>query len=130
MARLFWDASALVKRYFAEDYSDTVDALFDAVGLTDMITSPWGYVETYAILVRRLNEKVLDVASFTAAVAALQVEVVDHPEFSILPAGDAVLFSCLSLIRKHSLNSTDASILRLLLDYVHATGATDCVLVA
>src|SRR5262245_24367720 len=111
MVRLFWDASALVKRYFAEDYSDTVDALFDAVGIANMITSPWGYVESYAILVRRQNAGALDIASFNAAVAALQAEVVNHPEFSILPAGDAVLFSCLSLIRRHNLNSTDASIL-------------------
>jgi hypothetical protein len=56
----FWDASALVKRYLLESGSDTVNALFAAVPRDRMVTTPWGYAETYSVLLRRLNGGILD----------------------------------------------------------------------
>ncbi len=69
MALLLWDASALVKRYFLELGSETVDALFPAVSLQEMATTPWGYAETYAEGLITLNPETLapaDVAAFLA----------------------------------------------------------------
>ena len=50
MALLFWDASALVKRYMPETGRATVNALFENDPLPEMMGTPWGYLETYSIL--------------------------------------------------------------------------------
>jgi hypothetical protein len=42
MALLFWDASALVKRYTSEVGRETVNALFAIAPMRDMATTPWG----------------------------------------------------------------------------------------
>lgn len=55
MALLFWDASALVKRYMPETGSEAVNALFECVPLPDMTAASWGYLETYSILLRGYN---------------------------------------------------------------------------
>jgi len=41
MALLFWDASALVKRYFVEVGSETVDALLASAPRHELATTPW-----------------------------------------------------------------------------------------
>jgi predicted nucleic acid-binding protein len=130
MAQLFWDASALIKRYFVEQGSDTVDALFAAIPHQEMCTCPWGYTETYSLLVRRLNEKILNAATFTTAVTALQAEIVTDPDFGILPISENVIFGSTGIIRKHNLNATDAAILTMLLAYLQQAGTPQCVLVA
>ena len=50
MTHVLWDASALAKRYIAEVGSDTVNALFAAVPLAQMVTTILGYSETFAAL--------------------------------------------------------------------------------
>jgi hypothetical protein len=129
---LFWDASGLVKRYFLELGSETVDALFAAEPTPEMITTPWGYAETYSILLRRLNGGVIDPATFTAAATALQSEVVDGPDFSLLSIRDEAVFASLLMIRQHNLNAADAAILTTLLEFVRGRSpdAVPCVLVA
>ena len=42
MALLFWDASALVKRYMPETGRATVNALFENDPLPEMMGTPWG----------------------------------------------------------------------------------------
>jgi hypothetical protein len=79
MALLFWDASALIKRYFIELGSDTVDAVYTHSSTHDMATTAWGYAETYSVLLWRLNGGILDLPAFTTAATALQAEVVDDP---------------------------------------------------
>src|SRR5687768_4012306 len=111
MTLLFWDASALVKRYFPEVGSETVDALFAAVPMPDMATTPWGYAEAYSILLRRLNSGVLDLPSFTTAVTALQAEVVDSTDFGLMSVSDEIIFASIMLMRQQNLNATDAAIL-------------------
>ncbi len=130
MALLFWDASALVKRYFIEDGSATVDTLFAAAPGHHLATTPWGYLETYSILVRRLNGGVLDKRAFTYAVTSLQAEVVNEPSFGFLPIGDTTIFASSGTIQKHNLNATDAAILTMLCEYVRSVGQADCVLIA
>jgi predicted nucleic acid-binding protein len=62
MGWLFWDASALVKRYTPEVGRDTVNALFHNLPAPAMATSPWGYLETYAIYVLALPNRGVDCA--------------------------------------------------------------------
>lgn len=132
MAWLFWDASALIKRYTAEAGRETANALFHTVPPLAMATTPWGYLETYAILVRRLNGGVLDLPSFSAAVTALQTEVVHNGDFGLLPIRDSAVFASVATVRHHNLNATDAAILTALLEHVGSLpdGGSDCVLVA
>jgi hypothetical protein len=48
VALLFWDASALAKRYFGELGSDTVNALFTSAEPEEMLTTPWSSTTTTA----------------------------------------------------------------------------------
>jgi predicted nucleic acid-binding protein len=132
MALLFWDASALAKRFFGEVGSDTVNALFAGAAPHEMAATPWAYAETYSILVRRLNAGLIDSPTFTTAATTLQAEVVDSPDFGLLPLDDAFIFASVALIRNHSLNATDAAILTMLLDYLQALplARSACILVA
>lgn len=130
MALFFWDASALIKRYLPELGSATVNVLFTRIPAGSMASTPWGYAETYSILLRRLNEGVLDQASFDTSVAALQAEVVDDPDFGLLPITDAMVFASILTIRNHNLNATDAAVLTTLLEYSHTPNAPECVLIA
>ena len=88
---LFWDASGLAKRYIAEQGSDVADAIFDAVALRDMVSTPWSYAETYAILLRRRNGRVISEAAFVDALTSLQKEVV-NPDFVFLSITDEGAF--------------------------------------
>src|SRR5579863_6592998 len=108
MGLLFWDASALVKRYYHEVGSETADALFANATSHAMTSTPWGYAETYSILLRRYNGGVIDLPSFTGAVTTLQVEVVHNPDFGLLTITDALVFSSIETMRRHNLNATDA----------------------
>ena len=124
-----WDASALIKRYFIETGSDTVDAIFAQISILEMITTPWGYTETFSILVRRLNEKILNQSSFSTASTALQSEVVYNSDFRFLPVSDKDIFASIATIYKHSLNATDSAILTTILEYQKSSG-NECVLIS
>jgi hypothetical protein len=130
MALLFWDASVLAKRYTAKTGRETANDLFDSVPLSNMVSTPWGYAETFSILLRRKNSGVLDALSFTTAVTALQDEVVDSADFILMTVSDAAIFASTGMMQKHNLNSTNAAILTVLLAYVHSPGAPVCALVA
>lgn len=123
MARLLWDASALIKRYTSEIGTDTANALFASRTGHEMSTTPWGYVETYSALLRCLNRGVLDQASFAIAINSLRTEVVDSPEFEFLPITEDDIFGCITVMRRHNLNATDAAILTMLLEYLAAAPA-------
>jgi len=118
MPSLFWDASALVKRYALEVGQQTVNVLFNTLGLDRMLTTAWGYTETYSVLLRRLNAGIIDWATFTASVTALQTEVVDSSDIGLLSISDLTIFASVALIRRHNLNATDAALLTALLDHI------------
>jgi len=130
MAMLFWDASALVKRYTAEVGRETANAIFSEKRHHDMVSTPWGYAETYSILLRRMNGAVIDLGAFTSAVSALQSEVVRDPQFGLLSITDAHVFSSIETMRRHNLNSTDAILLTVLLEFTHSPGAPNCALIS
>jgi predicted nucleic acid-binding protein len=128
---LFWDASALAKRFAREQGSDTVDALLDPALPPDQSTTAWGYAETYSVLLRRRNDGRIDFPAFLAAVAALQAEVVDSGRFHFLPIDEATIFASPLIMQQHNLNSTDAAILTRLLDVLPSLPPGDAlVLVA
>lgn len=108
MPVLLWDASALVKRYYPEAGSTTVDALFVAVsGL--MITTFWGYAETFASLWRKRNRGDISAASFGSAVILLRDEVWRSPAWELLTIDDTSVLAGLDLVQRHNLNTSDAA---------------------
>ena len=130
MAFLFWDASALAKRYTNEVGRETANALFDTIPDLQHGSTMWSYAETYAILVRRQNGKLITKADFNLSASALQQEVLTNAAFLLLSISEMALLASLPLIRKHNLNSADAVLLRTLLDYAHSPNAPICVMVA
>jgi predicted nucleic acid-binding protein len=123
MAQFFWDASALTKRYAPEVGSDTVNALFSGSLAPAMLSTPWGYLEAYSALLRRRNRGTLDLAAFTAAVSALQIETADTRRFRLLSIDDTHIFASTVAVRRHNLNATDAALLTMLLEYTVAAPA-------
>jgi hypothetical protein len=96
MVLLFWDASALVKRYYPELGSQSVDLMIAGHTAHSMATTPWGYIETFSILLRRFNGGVIDSATFADAISALQAEVIQNPVFLTVLVEYAHLPSALS----------------------------------
>jgi len=84
MPYLLWDASALAKRYTRETGSDVVAALFDNVDATHIITTIWGYSETFSILLRRHNGGTIRRESFVGAISALRTEIIESSETAVL----------------------------------------------
>ncbi len=118
--QVLWDASGLVKRYYAESGSDTVNAVFAALPVVLMTVTPWGYAETFAILLRKRDGGTLSSASFMAAKERLQMEVLGRSNLRILSISDAMIFGSLSLMQAHNLNSADAAILAAFLRFQRA----------
>ncbi len=129
---LFWDASGLLKRYFKESGSLTVNAIFNAVSPKSILATMWGYAECYAILNRKRNAHHLTARTFTQAATRLQGEVLASGDFGLLSIEDDQILAGLTLITKYNLNSNDAAILATYLQYARSlpSGSPPCVLVA
>ena len=117
MAVVLWDASALAKHFVTELGSQTVDAVFAAIPRDQMVTTVMGYSETFAALLRKHNQGVMNVTALTAAQAALRNEVIDDPDFVVLALEFDDILNGIELIGRHNLNSTDAAILQACLRY-------------
>ena len=130
MRLFFWDASALSKRYTEETGVDVVDALFDTVPIEEMVSTPWGYAETYSIILRRYNGGALDLQTFTDAVTTVQTEILDNSDFALLHISDALIFRSIATMKRHNLNATDAAILALVIEVSHSSEKPVCIVVA
>ncbi len=64
MPQLLWDASGLSKRYYSENGTATVNALFSAARPSVMSVTCIGYAEAAAILRRKLNQGDTKFAAF------------------------------------------------------------------
>ena len=129
MPIVFWDASGLAKRYTEETGRFTVNAIFAEVNPEEMYVTPLGYSETYSILIRKHNSGLLSTPAFWAAANALRSEIIGEADFGLLSITDALIFSSLSLIGAHNINSADAAILSTYLQF-QRTSTTPCLLVA
>lgn len=132
MPTLFWDASGLAKRYAAESGSETADILFDLVPASAMVTTVWGYAETFSILLRKRNDNRLDASMFNTAVIALRQEIINNRDMGFLTVDESAVLTGLSLMERHNINATDASLLAVLLRYARSRqpSASVCILVA
>ena len=112
MPWVYFDASALIKRYTQEKGTSLVNEAFRLLGPSHMACSIISILEIVFALVRKRNDGRLDQALFEQAMIEFRNEVIDQEEFVTTSVNDSLLFSALDLIAKYSLNATDAVILR------------------
>jgi predicted nucleic acid-binding protein len=127
----YWDASALGKRYVPETGTALVNYLFAAVPADRMMALYLGIGEVVSVIVRRHNAGAIGDSEFAHALAEFGAGVIDASEFRLQSVTDDLIRASLPLIRQHSLNATDAIVLRSALDVLAAlrTGGDDLVLV-
>jgi hypothetical protein len=125
---LFWDASALVKRYVVEIGSATVGAIFAGSTPMSHTTTPWGYAEAYSVLLRRHNQGHFGRNAFSVAANTLEAEVVNSGDFRFLPIDDATIFASPLMMQRHNLNATDAAMLTMLLDVLPNLATGDALI--
>jgi predicted nucleic acid-binding protein len=128
----YLDASALAKRYVPETGSPLVDVILDNVPGGRLYLLNIGAGEVVSILVRKKNAGVLSSASFGQVLLAFEAEIVRSADINKLPVSNRLATSSLSLIVAHSINSTDAIVLKsaLAISARLRAGGGDMVLVA
>lgn len=128
----YLDASVLIKRYTNEVGTPLVNYLFSQVPRKGMMCLTLGTLEVISIFVRKANAGQLVLPAFNQAVADFRHEVMDDAEFGKVATPDNLVYAAASLIPKHSINATDAVILRSALDIASQlrTAGDDLVLVS
>lgn len=109
-----FDASALLKRYTEEAGSDLVDELFERLAPESICCSVIGVAEVVSILVRKLNDRRIDSGYFHQAMLNFREDFIADTG-RLLPLDSSTVLDSLDLIYRHSINATDAAILRSLL---------------
>lgn len=116
MNHFYWDASAVVKRYAPEIGTPLVNRLFSNIALDRMMCLALGIGEVISAFVRKKNAGLITEAAFVQAMTDFRAEVVDSVSFKLVAVDDALIFASHLLIEKHSINATDALVLRSALD--------------
>jgi predicted nucleic acid-binding protein len=128
----YLDASATSKRYAPEVGTPLVNHLFTNVPPDRLYVLNVNVAEVMSVLVRKRNAGQISAAAYAQALIDFGAEVV----YSAVPhkrtADDALVRAALSLIQVHSINATDALVLRSALNEAVALRAAgnDLVLVA
>jgi uncharacterized protein len=126
------DASALAKRFIPEKGSAQVDAILDNVPAGRIRLLNIGAGEILSILVRKRNAGVLSPSDFRQAAASFDAEIVLGASVTRTSVTSRLVTSSFPLIVAHSINSTDALILKSALAIAGKLrrGRDDLVLVA
>jgi predicted nucleic acid-binding protein len=129
---VYLDASALAKRYIPENGSAQVDAILNAVPANRIHVLNVGAGEVMWILVRKRNAAVISVAEFAQAAASFTAEIVSATTVVKASVTSRLVTSSFPLIVAHSINSTDALVLKSALAIARRLRRTggDLVLVA
>jgi predicted nucleic acid-binding protein len=112
----FLDGSALAKRYTPEPGSALVDHLFASVSLSRLYALNVGVAEVVSVIVRKRNDGRMAVASAAQALANFGPEVLFSATFNKVELPNSLMLGAISFIDAHSINSTDAIVLRAALD--------------
>jgi predicted nucleic acid-binding protein len=116
MPLAFLDASALAKRYALELGTPSVNYLFSRVPADRLAVLAVGLAEVAFVLVRRRHAGRLSDAEYHRAMHDFSTEVCTPPSVRRVPADDLLARAAFPLIESHSINSTDAMVLRAALD--------------
>lgn len=132
MTHVYFDASALARRYTHEPGAAEVNHVFGRVWPDRMHLLAVGVGEGLSVLVRRRNRGQLPPAAYHQTEAAFRAEVVDEPAVDQVEADRATVRASLTFIGQYSVNATDALVLRTALDLKAelAPAGDDLILVA
>lgn len=100
---LYWDTSALIKRYVEEEGTRAVDRLWSAS--TDRATSVVAFAETAAAFTRKFREGVLTEKEYAAALKTFKT---DLDSFILIPITAALNAEIERLVRRYPLRGFDA----------------------
>ncbi len=112
MWHIFFDASALVKRYSLESGAVLVDEAFRLVTGKRLFISALGILEVASILRRKNNDGRLPKAIYKQVIAEFHHEIIDSGEVLTTNTDNKLLLSALGLISAHNINASDGVILR------------------
>jgi len=128
----FMDASGLAKRYVPELGTSLINHLFASLPPDRLLVFNISVAEVVSVLVRRRNAGLLSGAGYWQSLTDFSAEVVNAPNIVKVTADDALVTAALPLIEAHSVNATDAIILRSALDFASLVRARgdDLVVVA
>lgn len=104
MDRLFFDTSALVKRYYEEPGTETVDALIE--GESTVVISSLAVVETVSAFRRKYNRDGISELQMNRLLSAFFEEAL--AEFVILPMDESAFQFSFSLVLEHDLRTLDS----------------------
>ncbi|HJT35388.1 MAG TPA: type II toxin-antitoxin system VapC family toxin [Pirellulales bacterium] len=132
MRSFFLDGSALAKRYAPETGSALIDFILDNVAEHHIFLLNVGAAEVVSVLIRKRNAGALSVADYNQAIVELESEIIRSPAKHVLAFDNAVVIDAFAYIMAHSINATDAIMLRVALDVAHhlRNQRDDLVLVA
>jgi len=128
----YLDASGLAKRYAPELGTPLINHLFANAAPSRFWVFNVGMGEVASLLVRKRNAGTISTAMLNQAIIDLGAEIVRAPSVQRITASDILVEASLSLIQAHSINATDAIILRSALETVAnlRPAGDDLVLVA
>jgi predicted nucleic acid-binding protein len=132
MASFCLDGSALAKRYVPELGSALVDFILENVPEDRIYLLNVGAAEVVSVLVRKRNAGSLSVADCSQAILELESEAIQAPAKHLLSFDNTVVVDAIAFIMTHSINATDAIVLRVALDVAQhlRNQGDDLVLVA
>lgn len=132
MTYVYFDASALAKRYVPEPGSLIVDYIFTRVPPYRQAVLAVAVGEVQSVFVRRRNARTITNAAYTLALSEFRTEILDATAVDKVEAGWLAIRRSLNFIERYSLNATDALVLRTALDLSAqlAADGNDLVLVA
>jgi predicted nucleic acid-binding protein len=132
MRSFYLDASALAKRYAPEVGTLLVNYLFANVPTDRLCVFNIGIAEIVSLLVRKKNAGHLAMSLYSQALHNVGTELVYSVNLNRVEADTALVATALPLIERHSINATDAIILRSALDMAASlrSAGDDLVLVA
>jgi predicted nucleic acid-binding protein len=108
----YFDASSLAKRYVPEKGSAQVHAILNAAPGNRIYLLNVGAGEVVSIFVRKRNAGIISAAYFGQALVDFETEIVRAADITKASISNRLAISSFPLIVAHSINSTDALILK------------------
>jgi predicted nucleic acid-binding protein len=112
----YLDASAAAKRYTPEVGSDVVDHLFGRVPADRIIVLSVGLTEVASILTRKRNVGAIPTAKLLQIISDVRAEIGPTSAVRLVEVNGILADRAFDLVLRHSVNSTDAILLRSALD--------------
>jgi predicted nucleic acid-binding protein len=116
MVLFYFNSSALAKGYVQEKSSAIVEHALEQTKQEQWRVLMLGLLETISIFVRKRNSGVISAALFQSTLRTFKENFLDNSQVFKVEATNALCVAAAPLIQEHSINATDAVVLRSALD--------------